>query len=406
MSLQPYLMFTIFGQPFQGAVWHDAIRGRDIPSTMHFDNYGFAQDFDFETVPDSDYLRRHGKQPGERLVLITGASVVQSVGATKDENTISAQLERHLNTNSAGVRYRVLNIAMGGWIAYQQFVALSLLGLPLDPDWVVVMDGLNDGDVPCVFGSGATSPMDWPKLLYLTYGGTGEASSPLATIARHSAFVRLMSGLRPETGFLYPGLVVFDDTEADPRFKIKLNGLTAAIQDRQVTFYLDAERDVISLFHRANVLLSTQALFANNTAAPSYRRAFAPGGTAFAAVEAELDHYMDEHKNDQCAPRDKLDAAGLRGYFVARSALRLAELVDATQKSDPMRHIIYRNVEGALPYEDKLREQFFIDHAHLTDLGQDRVAEFFAENILAAEHGTPFDFASFAKRSAELAAAP
>jgi hypothetical protein len=60
---------------------------------------------------------------------------------------------------------------------------------------------------------------------------------------------------------------------------------------------------------------------------------------------------------------------------------------------------------GALPYEDKLRIQFFIDNAHFSDLGHDRVAEFFAANILAAERGTSFDFAAFAKRSAEIAAA-
>jgi hypothetical protein len=114
---------------------------------------------------------------------------------------------------------------------------------------------------------------------------------------------------------------------------------------------------------------------------------------------------MEAHKNDPCAPRAKLDDARLRGYFMARSAPRLAALVEAAQKVDRTRHIIYRNVEGALPYEDKLRRKFFVDYVHFTDLGHDRVAEFFAENILAAERGEPFDFASFARRSEELAAA-
>jgi hypothetical protein len=50
-----------------------------------------------------------------------------------------------------------------------------------------------------------------------------------------------------------------------------------------------------------------------------------------------------------------------------------------------------------------LREQFFIDNAHLTELGLDRVTEFFAENILVAERGVPLDFAGLAMRSAELA---
>jgi hypothetical protein len=266
------------------------------------------------------------------------------------------------------------------------------------------MDGLNDGDVPCVFGSGASYPMDWPQLLYLTYGGTGQPTTPLMTIAHHSAFVRLMSGLPAETRTNSATPVMFDNTESDQRFAVKLSNVTAAAQDSQLDFYLNAERDIIELFHHANVLLSTQPLFADNVAAPSYRRAFAPGGGSFADVDGELDRYMAAHRNDRCAPRDKLDAAGLRGYFVARSALRLAEVVDAAQKSDSGRHIIYRNLEGALPYDSKLREHFFIDHAHFTDLGHDRVAEFLARTILAAEGGSPVDFASFAKRSAELAA--
>jgi hypothetical protein len=75
------------------------------------------------------------------------------------------------------------------------------------------------------------------------------------------------------------------------------------------------------------------------------------------------------------------------------------------QKADPSRRILYQNVEGALPYEDKLRTRFFIDNAHLTDLGHDRIGELFADMILAAERGATFDFAAFARRSGELAAA-
>jgi lysophospholipase L1-like esterase len=411
MSLQPYWMFS--ERWADGGNWHDAIRGRPIPTDMHTNNWGFAQDFDYQLVPDADYLRRHGKHPGERLVVITGASVVFSVGATSDENTISAQLQRHLNEKSEGVRYRVINIAMGSWLAYQEFVALSLFAMPLDPDWVVALDGINDASAPCLFGSGAVNPMEWPKLLYLTYGGTGISSPLLATLARHSALLRLMSGLRPDEETRVHSQLIVDDTESDWRFAVRLANLTADVEDKQVAFYLNAERNILSLFNRANIMLTTQPLYADNAAAPSYRAAVGPDGGDPAAVELELDKYMEAHKNEPCGPRGKLDdaelrgktPAQLRGYFIARSAPRLAALVDAAQKVDRTRHIIYRNVEGALPYEDKLRRKFFIDYAHFTDLGHDRVAEFLAENILDSERGVPFDFASFARRSEELAAA-
>lgn len=420
MSLEPYVMFSQRG-PQHGTMWYDTIRHRDLLTKMNFNNWGMAQDFDYELVPDADYIRRHGKHPGERLVVLTGASVVMSVGATSDENTLSAQLQRHLNEKSEGVRYRVINIAMGSWLAYQEFVALSLFATPLDPDWIVALDGINDASAPCVLGSGAANPMEWPMLLYMTHGGTGISSPLLATLARHSALVRLMSGLRADEQTKTSSQLMIDNTDDNWRSVVKLANLTADVEDKQVPFYLNAERDILSLFNRANIMLTTQPLYADNAAAPSYRAAVGPGGGDPAAVEHELDQYMEAHKNEPCAPHGKRDVvaawpswhieslygrdAELREYFMARSASRLAALVDAAQKNDRTRHIIYRNVEGALPYEENLRRKFFIDYVHFTNLGHDRVAEFLADNILAADRGAPFDFASFARRSKELAAA-
>jgi len=409
LGLQPYMMFA--GGPRRGAIWEDILKNKKVPSTLEFNNYGFPELFDYKLIPDADYLHRNGKKPGERIVLITGGSVVYGTGATSNETTISARLMHHLNKKSNGTRYRVLNMAMGSWIAYQQFIALSLFGLPFDPDWIVVMDGHNDGAVPCIHGSGPGNPMFWPQVLSLTYGGSGqaEANSTIAKLARHSALVRLISGLRPDEKPKGPSGLVVDVTDPDGRFPVKMAGVTIADQDRQVAFYLQAQRNVLALFKQANVLLSTQPLYRDNVLVPSYRAAFAAGGTAFKSVEAELDHYMAEKGAISCERHanwaDPLSHNPPLAYFMARSALRLIDFVDEAQKADSSRHIIYKNVEGALPYDTKLRERFFIDNAHLSDLGQDRVAEFFADIVLASERGTPFDFAAFAKRSAELAAA-
>src|SRR5262249_51633369 len=157
---------------------------------------------------------------------------------------------------SEGVRYRVINIAMSSWLAYQEFVALSLFAMPLDPDWVVTLDGINDASAPCIFGSGAVNPIEWPKLLYMTSGGTGFSSPLLATLARRSALVRLMSGLRPDDEMGPPSQLMLDDTDSDYRFTVRLANLTADVEDRQVPFYLNAERNILALFNRANILLT------------------------------------------------------------------------------------------------------------------------------------------------------
>jgi len=404
MFLQPYTMFT--AHPSKGITWTDIIKNTQIKSTMAFNNYGYAEPFDYQVIPDAAYLERHGKRDGERIVLITGGSAVHGVGASKNQNTISAQLERHLNEKSKGTRYRVLNMGMGSWIAYQQFVGLSLFGLPFDPDWIVVMDGHNDGSAPCIHGNGAGNPYWWPKMLYLTYGGTGgRAINPtVEALTRHSAVVRLLSGSRPDERPKDARRLVLDDTDTDRYHTVKLAGVTIADQDRQLNFYLQAQRNVLALFNRANVLLSTQPLYRDNVVAPSYRAAFAPGGAVSDAVREELDRYMAAHGARGCDQHIKIDNYELLGYFMARGALRLVDFATEAQRADRTRRIVYQNVEAALPYDAKLRAQFFIDNVHFSDLGHGRVAEFFAENILAAERGTIFDFAAFAKRSAELAA--
>ena len=407
LNLQPYIMFAT--GPSRGMVWQDYFKKKPIPSSVVFNNYGYAESFDYQLVPDAGYLARHGKHPGERMVLLTGGSTVHGVGATSHENTISARLMHHLNDKSNGVRYRVLNMGMGSWIAYQQFLSLSLFGLPFDPDWIVVMDGHNDGVVPCVHGSGAGNPMGWPTMLYLTYGGTGIKRNPtIETLARYSASVRWISGLRSDAKPQDSRRLVLDDTDLDvrKRFLVKLAGVTVGDQDGQVGFYLQAQRNVLALFPRANVLFSTQPVYWDNTVSPLYRAAFAPGGTAFDGLKADLDSFMSKNRDVSCEAYANIQPIGgpVHGYFFGRSALRLIDFAADAQKADPSRHILYQNVEGALPYDDKSRVQFFIDNAHLSDLGHDRIAEFLADNILAAEQGAPFDFAAFAKRSAGLAA--
>jgi hypothetical protein len=407
LNLQPYLMFAT--GPSRGMVWQDIFKKNQIPSSMTFNNFGYAESFDYQLVPDAAYLARHGRKPGERIVLITGGSTVHGVGATSNENTISARMMRHLNEKSGGTRYRVLNMGMGSWIAYQQFISLSRFGLPFDPDWIVVMDGHNDGVVPCVHGSGAGNPMEWPAMLYLTYGGTGvRSNSTTEALARHSAVVRWLSGVRPDATPQDARGLVFDDTDPDKfrRFRVKLAGVTVSDQDRQVELYLQAQRNVLALFPRANLLFSTQPVYWDNTVSPFYRPAFAPGGTGFGALKTELDRFMSKNKNVSCEKYANIQpiAGPVHGYFFARSALSLIDFAADAQKADATRRIMYQNVEAALPYDDPSRVQFFIDNAHLSDLGQDRIGEFFAEMIIAAEHGTTFDFAAFAKRSAELVA--
>jgi hypothetical protein len=395
LLLRPYMMFS--SGPGRDLVWQDILSKKPVPSTMEFNNFGFAERFDYNMVPDATYLAAHGKKPGERIVLITGGSVVHGVGATSNDATIAGQMMRHLNERSGGPRYRVINMGMGSWIAYQQFIGLSLFGLPFDPDWVVVMDGHNDAAVPCVHGSGVGNPLGWPKMLYLTQGGTGarEVGPVMASLSHRSALVRLLTGIKPaEIKEGLPAGLVFDREDPDPRFLIKMEKLTFAAQDRQMTFYLQSERNVLALFPRANVILSSQPLMYDNAISPAYRPAFDPRGRGEgrAAVTEQLDRFMAENGATRCSSKH---SSQLLGYFMARSAMKLEELALAAQKADGARHIGYWNIEWVFPPGPDERKQFFVDNAHMSDLGQERVGDFYAEAILSADQGRKFDYAAF-----------
>ena len=66
-----------------------------------------------------------------------------------------------LNELQSKYRYTVLNLAMGGWVAFQQYVALSLYGPNLQPDWLVSMDAVNDAAVACAHSQGAGYTMHY-----------------------------------------------------------------------------------------------------------------------------------------------------------------------------------------------------------------------------------------------------
>ena len=391
LVLQPYMMFT--APAADRPVWKNRVTGEPVPSTMTFNNFGFAERFDFSLTPDAEYVKQHRKQPGEELVLISGGSAAAGHGATANDKTIAARMEHHLNEHPGKLLYRVVNLAMGSWTSYQEFVGLSLFGLPLDPDWVVVMDGANDANVACTGGSGAGRPMEWAKSLYFTLYG-GSERSLVDSVLRHSVVVRIATGQKPAPPL--PREIVFDEKETDTRFDVKVANLTMAEQDRQVEFYLQSQRNVLDLFHRANVLFSTQPMLYENAITGSYREAFRPGATeaAHTRLKDELDQFMTRSNGLPCNSTITSQAGS---YFMARSSLRLMDLVEHERAANPSRIVLYYNAEPALPLEMKKRDPYFLDAAHMSDRGQDRVGAFYADAILSADRGAVFDPASFTK---------
>lgn len=402
LIMHPYMMFV--GYAGTNATWRNIETKTDIPSTVHFNNLGFTTDSDFAVPPTKEFLKKYARSTEERLVVITGGSVVHGVGATANDKTIAGQLEVVLNERQSKYRYRVLNLGMGSWIAYQQFISLSLFALPLKPEWVVVMDGHNDAAVACPHGSGAGNPMSWPQMLYLTGGGEGIIrKSPLVQwLIQNSATARVVTGLQPTGQNSQLSRLYFDDTDPDKRFVIKLRDLKFSELDKQVEFYLLAQQNVKELFSSANIIYGSQPYLFDSAVSPSYRKAFDLQGTQDSiamgrdAMKADLDNHMAKASEATC--NDKVAPQAL-GYFMGRAALRLGQAASEwAAEAKGSRSITYVNPEMLFPGDYTHRVVNFIDNAHMSDSGQRRLAEYFAGYILKTDVNAPFN-------PAELAAA-
>jgi len=389
MAIQPYMMFA--AHPGSGVVWTNVLKDSTIESKMKFNNFGFAEANDFSFSPKSDG-KDNLRKPGEKLVLMTGGSAVYGVGASANEHTIPSQLQRYLNAHSE-VKYRVINMGMGAWIAYQQFIGLSLFGRGLDPDWVVVMDGRNDGVTACAHGSGVGNPLGWPPLLNLVDRRGGGVPALLNQALNYSALIRVVTGKSPAEPNFNTGNVREDISDPDSRFRVKMAGVTIGDLLRQLEFYISSELSIAALFNKANIIFSTQPMYFDNFVSNYYRSSFGPSASAQsrAKLKLDLDAFMNTNKDHACGWKTINDSASV---FMGLSALRLRDVITTLKERDNSRHLSYENAEAALPF-DWHRKDYFIDDVHFSDAGDARLGAFFGEMILSAERGVNFDYQNF-----------
>ena len=150
-SFQPYVMVTT--APGDYRQFFNTFTNEAYPSTVRTNSLGYNDRHEFVVG------RPYKKAANEKVVLFTGGSAAWGVGATATDRTAAGRMEYYLNSLQSGQRYTVINLAMGSWIAFQQFIGLQQWGSQFDPDWVVSMDGFNDAGVGCNYSQGPGNPM-------------------------------------------------------------------------------------------------------------------------------------------------------------------------------------------------------------------------------------------------------
>ena len=83
---------------------------------------------------------RKNRDEGIRNIVVLGGSVAFGYGAVRDEQTIFRVLNKTLKED----RYEVFNLAQGGFTSFMDLFSLSTIGLYLEPDIIIVMEGNAD----------------------------------------------------------------------------------------------------------------------------------------------------------------------------------------------------------------------------------------------------------------------
>jgi lysophospholipase L1-like esterase len=377
-SFHSYVMFLAAPGEFKS--WTNRNTGQEYEARVVTNALGFNDRHEFS------YAGSYAKAANEKVVLFTGGSAAWGVGATSTDATIAGRMEYHLNALQQQTKYTVINLAMGGWIAYQQFLGLQLWGDSFHPDWVVVMDGFNDAQVGCAFSQGVGNPFYYATIKSYIDGYLFSTLRPVFfrgwlenQLIAHSAAYRAVMGKQ-----YVRQVQTFDDASPEISVRRQILPTGAAALPEMLAFYLKAQSAMLNLYPHARYILSTQPLmypfsdfFPNiyiHPAGSEERHA------AAAAVARQLEDGLKQYENQLCG--QKLMQPTLLYLFI-KGAFGQERIAEEAKTAN--RRVEYYNAGVLLPDERSERVRYFIDGVHLTDEAANVIGKFYAERILAQE---------------------
>jgi hypothetical protein len=380
LYLVPYYMFS--NEPHSSyRAWISIFANEKIPADITTNNRGFNDRHDF------DFGKTYQKAPNERVVLFTGGSSAWGVGSSSTETTVAGRMQHYLNTMQEKLKYTVINLGMGSWIAYQQFIGLELWGTAFQPDWVVSMDGHNDAGVGCATSQGAMNPLFFPAMQSYVNAYLGSAQKR-PTFYRgwlENELIRFSVAYRTLTGKAYiHNSQVYDEsnTDAQEQYRKIIQPTKLGDSRKMLAFYLKAQKAMLSLFPHARYILSTQPMVNQFTGdfTDVYAKDEASARRDAAAKRIrDVDHYLAVHENEWCSSRNYQPSFV---YIYVKGALELEQLAERARAGG--RYVEYHNMGRLFPDAREERMPFFIDAAHISDRGADVLGRFYAERILAA----------------------
>ena len=375
-KFQSYVMITTAPGPYKQ--WFDKFKNENYSADVVTNSLGFNDRHEF------DYTKPYHKAPNERVVLFTSGSAGWGVGSTSNETTVAGRMQHYLNTLQSDRQYTVINMAMGSWIAIQEFIALELWGEVFQPDWIVVMDGFNDAGVGCAYSQGVGNPMYSATFRAYIDGYLFSTKRPVFyrgwfenELIKHSAAYRAITGKQ-----YVPNAQIFDASSSEESPVRKQIIPTKLGQSRDMlAFYLKSIRAMLKLYPDAGYILSTQPVVNHFTGEFVDIYQSPPGSearrAAMAKRERDLETYLTAHENEACGVSTYQPSFT---YIFVNGAIQLERLAEDMRARG--RSVEYHNTGTLFPETRPERMSYFIDPAHLSDAGNDVLGRFYAERIL------------------------
>jgi hypothetical protein len=327
LDLYPYEMWHVQSNfAHTGPMPSEGYHTEDI--RLSSGDKGFFIDFKLDSPPR--------KEPNEIRIILTGGSGAQGFGATANGKIVYSILERLLNEHYAKdkLRFRVINMAMGASVSYQNFLSLNRWAHPLDPDIILSYSGRNEFVAPMAHESLINTPYDFTPLFALTLAVRTCDPPP-----GYGLFTRMFPNLMSSN----VGLALRMLTSRSYYFKKAQETLRANLMDGRtytgseflnklvVPDYIDALESMKRDFQGIPIVLVSQAL--NDKEIKSFSETFALGDDfydkMFQDIWAKTRHYMnddwlfiDAHRHFMEHPME-----GIRTHLSDEAQQAVAEVV-------------------------------------------------------------------------------
>lgn len=304
--------------------WEDS-EGKEY--TVKTGPLGFFIDFDLEHPP--------AKEPNEYRIIVIGGSGAQGWGAQTNEEMWYRLLEKRLNASfgSTARRFRVINMAMGSSITYQNYLALNRWGHALEPDLILSYSGRNDFFVPVYHEGVADNHYQFNELNTLVYAARGcEAGPRLRWLNELFPNVMNRTNLGVSLKFLvdYPHLSEQSKIGRRASRGLPTEDVGTMFHDRVVPFYIHALKSIKRDFQGVPVMVAWQALAPEEVQPWDDRLGDDFYNQMFERARQELEGYLNPawfflnvHHHFEAEPRP----AGIRTHLTGEGHQLVADLI-------------------------------------------------------------------------------